>query len=70
MIYFDNAATTGKKPLGVIKAVNSAFYELSANPGRGGHRASLKVAEAVFNVRKKVAALFGAKGEENIIFTP
>ena len=70
MIYFDNAATTGKKPLGVIKAVNSSFYELSANPGRGGHKASLKVAEAVFNVRKKAAALFGAKGEETVIFTP
>lgn len=70
MIYFDNAATTGKKPLGVIKAVNSAFYELSANPGRGGHKASLKASEAIFNVRKKVASLFGAKGEEKVIFTP
>lgn len=70
MIYFDNAATTGKKPLGVIKAVTNAFYELSANPGRGGHKASLKTAEAVFNVRKKAATLFGAKGEESVIFTP
>ena len=70
MVYFDNAATTGKKPLGVIKAVNSAFYELSANPGRGGHKASLKVSEAVYEVRKKVADLFGVKGEEKVIFTP
>ena len=70
MVYFDNAATTGKKPLGVIKAVTNAFYDLSANPGRGGHRASLKASEAVYGVRKKAAALFGAKGEENVIFTP
>ena len=70
MVYFDNAATTGKKPLGVIKAVNSAFYELSANPGRGGHKASLKVSEAVYEVRKKAADLFGVKGEEKVIFTP
>lgn len=70
MIYFDNAATTGKKPLGVIKAVTNAFYDLSANPGRGGHKASLKAAEAVYGVRKKVAFMFGAKNETNVIFTP
>ena len=70
MIYLDNAATTGKKPLSVIKAVNSSFYKLSANPGRGGHKASLKVAEAIYSVRKKVADFFGASGEERVIFTP
>ena len=70
MIYFDNAATTGKKPIGVIKSVNSALLELSANPGRGGHRASMAASEAVFKVRKKVAETFGATGEERVVFTP
>lgn len=70
MVYFDNAATTGKKPLSVIKAVNRSLYEYSANAGRGGHKASIKAAEEIFKVRKKVALLFGASGEENVIFTP
>ena len=39
MVYLDNAATTGKKPLSVIKAVNQSLYEYSANAGRGGHKA-------------------------------
>ena len=70
MIYFDNAATTGKKPIGVIKSVNSALLELSANPGRGGHKASMAASETVFKVRKKVAETFGATGVERVIFTP
>jgi len=70
MIYLDNAATSGKKPMGVIKAVNSALLELSANPGRGGHKASLRASEAIFKVRQKVSSLFGASGEDRVIFTP
>jgi len=69
MIYFDNAATTGKKPSNVIKAVNFALTNISANPGRGGHKASENAAEAVFKVRKKVKQMFNATGEERVIFT-
>ena len=69
MIYFDNAATTGKKPIGVIRAVDGALRELSANPGRSGHNASLKAADAVYSVREKIAELFGASGAENVVFT-
>lgn len=69
MIYFDNAATTGRKPTGVIRSVNRALRELSANPGRSGHTASLKAADAVYSVREKVAEFFGASGAENVIFT-
>lgn len=69
MIYLDNAATTGRKPTGVIKAVGGALRELSANPGRSGHTASLKTADAVYTVREKTAELFGASGAENVVFT-
>lgn len=69
MIYLDNAATTGRKPAGVIKAVDGALRELSANPGRSGHNASLKAADAVYSVREKTAELFGASGAENVVFT-
>ncbi len=69
MIYLDNAATTGKKPPGVIKAVNNALLTLSANPGRGGHRPSLAASAAVYSAREKAAKLFGASGPENVVFT-
>ena len=70
MVYLDNAATTGKKPMSVIKAVNSTLLELSANPGRGGHKASVRASEAIYGVRQKVAKLFGASGEDRVVFTP
>ena len=69
MIYFDNAATTGKKPIGVIRAVDGALKKLSSNPGRSGHTASLKAADAVYSVRDKAAEFFGASGAENVVFT-
>ena len=69
MINFDNAATTGRKPYEVIKAVNYALNNLSANPGRGGHNLSVNAAQAIYNAREKIAGYFGASGGENVIFT-
>lgn len=69
MIYFDNAATSGKKPQAVINAVDFALKNLSANPGRSGHDLSIKTADAVYNVRAKIANFFGAEGPQNVIFT-
>jgi len=69
VIYLDNAATTGKKPLNVIRAVNNALLNHSANPGRSGHKAAEMAAEQMYNVRKKVADFFGADGVEQVVFT-
>ena len=69
MIYFDNAATSGKKPQSVINAVTYALKNLSANPGRSGHNLSVKVADEVYNVRKKTADFFGSEGAETVVFT-
>lgn len=69
MIYFDNAATTGKKPHTVINAVNYSLNNLCANPGRSGHNLSLKTADAVYNTRAKLSDFFGGGGAENVIFT-
>lgn len=69
MINFDNAATTGRKPERVVNAVKNAMYNLSANPGRGGHSLSLKAGEAVYAAREKIAGFFGASGGEHVIFT-
>lgn len=69
MIYLDNAATTGKKPPEVIKAVSYALEKYSANPGRSGHSPSVKTAEAVYRVREKIAEFFGSTGPEKVCFT-
>ncbi len=69
MIYLDNAATTGKKPLSVINAVDNALKNYSANPGRSGHYLAQRAADAVYRVREKVADFFGAEGAEQVIFT-
>ena len=69
MIYLDNAATTGKKPPEVIRAVDNALRIYSANPGRGGHKPSMSASAAVYSVRKKLADFFGASGPENVVFT-
>lgn len=69
MIYLDNAATTGKKPQSVISAVSRALTEQSANPGRGGHRAAMRAAETIYGARQKIARMFGASGEDRVIFT-
>ena len=68
MVYFDNAATTFPKPHSVISAMTGALMEYGANPGRAGHRMSMKTAEAVFEAREKCADFFGAE-TENTVFT-
>ena len=69
MIYLDNAATSGYKPQGVINAVNFALKNLSANPGRSGHKASMDAANSVYKAREKVSRFFGGSAAENVIFT-
>jgi cysteine desulfurase family protein len=69
MIYLDNSATTRKKPEKVISAVVNGLTNLSANPGRSGHVASLQCALAIAEVREKIKDLVGATRAENIIFT-
>ncbi len=69
MIYFDNAATSGKKPQIVIDTVNFALKNLSANPGRSGHNLSIKTAEKVYETRRKISDFFGSEGPETVVFT-
>lgn len=68
MIYFDNAATGGFKPDGVIKATAAAL-KTCANPGRSGHKLSLACAERVYSVRSMLAQFFGAPSAERVVFT-
>lgn len=68
MIYFDNAATGGFKPDGVINAVTAAIKNC-ANPGRSGHKLSLACAERVYAVRSLICEFFGGPSPDNVIFT-
>lgn len=68
MIYFDNGATSFPKPKSVINAVNYAMNNC-ANPGRSGHRLSIKSSELIFECRENLARLFDTDNAENIIFT-
>ena len=69
MIYFDNAATTGVKPKSVVRSVNFALENLSANPGRSGHSKSVGAAETVYKAREKLSDFFGSEGPETVVFT-
>ncbi len=69
MIYFDNAATTGAKPKGVIDGVKLALERYSANPGRAGHSRSIEAAEMVYKTREKLSDFFGSDGPETVVFT-
>ena len=68
MIYFDNAATGGKKPDAVLTAATSAL-KLSANPGRSAHRLSLACATEVQNCRHALTEFFDGYSFERVAFT-
>ena len=69
MIYFDNAATTLKKPQQVIDAVMNALQSVGS-VGRGAHGHSLEASRLVFNAREKISDFFGGAGPEYVVFTP
>ena len=68
MIYFDNAATGGRKPDSVIGAVSSAI-KVCANPGRSGHKLALSCALLVQNCRNLLTEVFDGYGFDRVVFT-
>lgn len=68
MIYFDNAATTLKKPQEVQEAVVMALNSLG-NAGRGVNEASLGAARSIYGVRELLSQFFGAEDPSRIAFT-
>lgn len=67
MIYLDNGATTLHKPASVSRAMLTAL-EKCANPGRGGHEASMAAMRTVFSCRERAASLFDCDPEQ-VVFT-
>ena len=68
MIYFDNAATTKKKPKAVIEAVVEAM-QCAGNASRGASDESLSSDRIIFSTRKKLSKLFSATSHRQVVFT-
>ena len=68
MIYFDNAATTMRKPSCVVQAVAEAMCSLG-NSGRGVHGGALSASRIIYDTREELAGLFGAESADRIAFT-
>ncbi len=64
-IYLDNAATSRFKPRSVISAIEKELKR-PANPGRGGHKESLRALGIIEDAREKV---FSITKKPNVVFT-
>lgn len=69
MPYFDNAATTFPKPARVLDAVFDCMKNYSANPGRSGHKLSLKLDRAIYDTRESLCSFIGGEDVLHTIFT-
>ncbi|MBR1423911.1 MAG: aminotransferase class V-fold PLP-dependent enzyme [Ruminococcus sp.] len=67
MINFDNSATSFPKPLSVRRACAEALERYGGNPGRSGHKLSLRAAEKVYETRSLAARMFGAEPENTAL---
>ena len=68
MIYFDNAATTMRKPDCVVQAVVEAMCSFG-NSGRGVHGGAMRASRIIYETRVGLAQLFGAESPDRIVFT-
>ena len=69
MIYFDNAATSRKKPEAVYEAFNYYVREVGTSPGRGSYSMAIQASRMLFQTRKAVAQFFGTPDPNNVVFT-
>ena len=68
MIYFDNAATTQRKPDCVVEAVTAALCSMG-NSGRSIHEGAMGASRVIFEARLALKQLFGAESPDRIAFT-
>ncbi len=69
MIYLDNGATSFPKPKGMMNAMVECMRDYCGNPGRSGHRMSMKTGEEIYKARKELGKLFHIEDCGRIIFT-
>lgn len=68
-IYLDHAATTFPRPPEILKRMFSRFAQMGCSPGRGGYDMAVEVERYIQNVRRRVAAFFGAVEPNRVVFT-
>ena len=68
MIYFDNAATGGRKPDQVLTAVQASI-KTCANAGRSGHKLALACATLVQDCRNALNMFFDGYSFDRVVFT-
>ncbi|HUT37260.1 MAG TPA: aminotransferase class V-fold PLP-dependent enzyme [Planctomycetota bacterium] len=68
-IYLDHAATSWPKPDAVGAQIARLLREVTANPGRSGHRPAIEAARLIFDVRTRLAALLGVPDPADLVFT-
>ena len=69
MIYLDNGATSYPKPEGMLQAMTECIRDYCGNPGRSGHRMSIRTGEEIYKARKELGKLFRIGDCSRIIFT-
>lgn len=68
MIYFDNAATSLRRPRQVADAVSQAIA-CAGNPGRSFHEPAMQAARTVFHARQAIAGFAGGVDPLQVAFT-
>ncbi len=68
MIYFDNAATTLRKPEVVAEAVANAVRTMG-NASRGAHEATLSSMRILYDTRAELCGMFHGDSPERTVFT-
>lgn len=66
-VYLDNAATSWPKPECVYTAVQRYMRENGASPGRGNYGRALEADKLVYQTRKALCKLLGAKRPSEIV---
>ncbi len=68
--YFDNAATTYKKPEGMYEYISNYMLQYGANIGRGSYEASVRGCAVLSETRSKLLAVINAPLTKTVVFTP
>ena len=69
LLYFDNAATTRRKPPAVYKAVADFATDLGVSNGRGAYKLGVEANALVFEARQALAQLLGIPRSDRLVFT-
>ena len=68
--YFDNAATTYRKPEGMYGFIADYMSSYGANVGRGEYNTAMTSGKLVSDTRNKLLALMDAPEDRVVVFTP